>query len=194
MGLTAHQIQTRKAHERELRARRMAANKALSARQIENDDIYDDVDALVAAHEEISAGDATFGKQLRLLPDEKPGYVDPSTVERGGVGESIATRFLIDQGYRIVERNFRMKLGELDIVAFDRDVLCFVEVRMRANGEFGHAADTVDGRKRAKVSRAALLYLMVRKPSFECARFDVVAITGDQIDLIRDAWRLGDRM
>jgi putative endonuclease len=187
----------RKAHERELRARRTAANKALSTRPIENDDIYDDVDALVAAHEEIIAGDATFGpasEQLRLLPDEEPGYVDPSTVERGGVGESIASRFLIDQGYRIVERNFRMKLGELDIVAFDRDVLCFVEVRMRATGEFGHAADTVDGRKRAKVSRAALLYLMVRKPSFECARFDVVAITGDQIDLIRDAWRLGDRM
>ena len=99
-------------------------------------------------------------------------------------------KLLISEGYEIVERNFRLKAGELDIVARDGDVLCFVEVRSRASAEHGHAAETIGPSKRRQVSRVAELYIAQRAPVFERSRFDVVAITGEQIDLIRDAWRV----
>jgi len=112
-----------------------------------------------------------------------------STLDLGASGESRATRLLVREGYRIVERNFRCKSGELDIVARDGRVLCFVEVRSRANADYGHAAEMVDARKQARVSRVAQHYLALRSPRFEEARFDVVAITGDEEVLIKDAWR-----
>jgi putative endonuclease len=118
-------------------------------------------------------------------------YPWPSTVAVGARAETVAVELLETNGYHIVERNFRCKLGELDLVARDDGVLCFVEVRSRADGEYGHAAETVTATKRRRVSRAAEVYIAWRQPRFECARFDVVAITGDEVVLIRDAWRLG---
>jgi putative endonuclease len=112
-----------------------------------------------------------------------------TTISIGATNETRATALLVRAGYRIVERNFRCKRGELDIVARDGDVLCFVEVRSRADGAHGHAAEMVDARKQAQVARVAQQYLAMRAPEFERARFDVVAITGDDTLLIRDAWR-----
>jgi putative endonuclease len=114
-----------------------------------------------------------------------------TTIEVGSSNEELAARTLCSLGYAIVERNFRVKTAEVDIVARDGDgVLCFVEVRSRADDHFGNAAETVDHAKRAKVTRGARAFLAARKPVFERARFDVVAITGQRIDVIRDAWRL----
>jgi putative endonuclease len=114
-----------------------------------------------------------------------------TTVEIGARNEQRAVEALQDRGYAIIERNFRIKTAELDIVARDREgVLCFVEVRSRADDHFGNAAETVGSIKRAKVTRGARAYLAVRKPAFALARFDVVAITGERIDVIADAWRL----
>jgi putative endonuclease len=114
-----------------------------------------------------------------------------TTVEVGARSEAIAVELLVARGYRIVERNFRVKRAELDIVAVDADdVLCFVEVRSRADDLFGHAAESVDHLKRAKVTHGARAYLALRQPQCERTRFDVVAITGERVDLIRDAWRL----
>jgi putative endonuclease len=114
-----------------------------------------------------------------------------STVKVGARGEARAVEHLCAEGYAIVERNFRVKRAEVDIIATDRDgVLCFVEVRSRADDQFGNAAETVDHVKRGKVTRGALAFVTLRRPVFERARFDVVAITGDRVDLIRDAWRL----
>jgi putative endonuclease len=112
-----------------------------------------------------------------------------TTIDTGSRGEARATALLVRKGYRIVERNFRCKTGELDIVARDGDVLCFVEVRSRNDAEHGHAAEMIDRRKQLQVTRVANVYLAARQPQFECARFDVVAITGDEELLIRDAWR-----
>ena len=108
----------------------------------------------------------------------------------GAAAESKAATFLVNHGYRLVERNFRSKIGELDIVAFDGDVLCFIEVRSRANDRCGDAALTVNHAKQRRVTRAAHAYLSARRVVFHEARFDVVAITGDDIALLRDAWRL----
>jgi putative endonuclease len=117
--------------------------------------------------------------------------VDKSTVECGASAELDATGALLAAGYQIVERNFACKAGELDIVARDGDVLVFVEVRSRADGAHGHAAEMVSASKRAQVTHVARIYLQAREPVFDECRFDVVAITGDVIDIIRDAWRAG---
>ena len=115
----------------------------------------------------------------------------PSTTIVGSLAEERAVEALQAAGYRIVARNFRCKLGELDVVAYDRGVLVFVEVRSRADARYGHAAEMVTWKKRQQVTRVAGAYLALKRPRFHQCRFDVVAITGDRIDIVRDAWRLG---
>jgi putative endonuclease len=114
----------------------------------------------------------------------------PTTIAMGARSEEAAVEFLEGRGYEIVERNFKTKLGELDIVARDGDALVFVEVRSRTSDHFGNAVESVNASKRRRVSRMALLYLTWRRPVFSACRFDVLGITGDRIDHIKDAWRL----
>lgn len=116
--------------------------------------------------------------------------VSRSTLIAGASAETLATRLLLERGYRVVERNFRCPAGELDVVAFDGDVLVFVEVRSRADDEHGHAAEMVGRAKQRQVARVAACYLAIREPSFEESRFDIVAITGGHAELFQDAWRL----
>ena len=113
-----------------------------------------------------------------------------TTVDIGARGESAAAHALVRAGYRIVERNFRCKSGELDVVAFDGEVLCFIEVRTRRDDEHGDAVLAINRAKQRQVARIALHYISLRDPIFRRSRFDVVAITGERIELIRDAWRL----
>jgi putative endonuclease len=113
-----------------------------------------------------------------------------STVALGASAEARAVALLEQRGYRVVERNFRCKSGELDIVAFDGDVLCFVEVRSRGDDAHGDAAEMIDARKQKQVARVAMHFIGLRNPVFQRSRFDVVAITGDRVELIQDAWRV----
>jgi putative endonuclease len=113
-----------------------------------------------------------------------------NTVVMGASAETAATRLLLERGYRIVERNFRCNAGELDVIARDRDVLVFVEVRSRADADHGHAAEMVDAHKQRQVARVAEHYLAMRDLDYDEVRFDVVAITGGDAELIQDAWRL----
>jgi putative endonuclease len=115
----------------------------------------------------------------------------PSTTARGRRGEDRAVALLERRGYRVVERNFRCKLGELDVIALDGDVLVFVEVRTRADGTRGSALETVTPAKQRQVARVAELYLAARRPRVRACRFDVVGITGDEEVLVVDAFRLG---
>src|SRR5262245_8936251 len=114
----------------------------------------------------------------------------PDTCALGHSAEDVAADLLRHEGYWIVERTYRCKLGELDIVAGDGAVLAFVEVRSRADDEHGHAAEMITRAKQRRVSRVAACYLAERRPSDTQMRFDVVAITGDDVQLIKDAWRL----
>jgi putative endonuclease len=118
----------------------------------------------------------------------------PTTIAIGASAETRAVDLLVRSGYRIVERNYRTKLGEIDIVARDGTTLVFVEVRSRRSNRFGSALEAVGWRKQRQVSRVAAQYLKWRRPVFDTARFDVVAITGDEIVLVQDAWRLGERL
>lgn len=107
----------------------------------------------------------------------------------GERGEDRASRALHARGYRIVERNFRCKAGELDIIARDASTLVFVEVRTRADDRFGGALEAIGFWKQRQVVRVARVYLALRKPRFDTCRFDVVAITGDDLVIIQDAFR-----
>ena len=115
----------------------------------------------------------------------------PVAVKDGSEAEDRAAAALVAAGYSIVEQNWRCDAGELDIVAREGSVLAFVEVRSRSTDAHGHAAEMVSSRKRSRVVRAAKIYLAIERPIEPEMRFDVVAITGGHIEIIRDAWRLG---
>jgi putative endonuclease len=114
-------------------------------------------------------------------------------IQRGASAEACAAQLLVDAGYEIVERNFRCKLGELDIIARDGCVLVFVEVRSRSDDQHGSAVDMIGPGKQRRVARVAAYYLATRSPSFDECRFDVVAITAGEAILIKDAFRLRGR-
>ena len=94
--------------------------------------------------------------------------------ETGRAAEDAAAELLRAKGLTIVERNFRVKVGEIDLIARDRDEIVFVEVRARASAAFGGAAASVGGAKRRKLIKAAGVWLQARAWTGPC-RFDVVA-------------------
>jgi putative endonuclease len=95
----------------------------------------------------------------------------------GQRAESLAARYLEDLGYVILARNWRRPEGELDLVVGTEGLCVFVEVRSRTGTERGHPLETVDGRKRARVRRAARMYLEEERPAAAVFRFDVVGVT-----------------
>ena len=111
-------------------------------------------------------------------------------MNRKGVhAETLAAAFLEHRGLTILERNYRCRLGEIDLVARDGATTVFVEVRRRASGAFGSAAESITASKRAKLIRAASYYLSRLGDEPRC-RFDALLIEGEppRIDWIRDAF------
>jgi putative endonuclease len=109
--------------------------------------------------------------------------------------ERAAEDFLVQKGLSPITRNFRCRLGEIDLIARDRDCLVFVEVRSRGTGSFARARVTVDTHKQRKLIRTAALYVTKRSQfANSVMRFDVVAIDADErgettIEWIKDAFR-----
>lgn len=91
-------------------------------------------------------------------------------------GEDIAARELKRRGYRIVERRWRSKLGEIDLIARDGETLVVVEVKARSREDYGPPADAVDGVKRKRLVRLAKAYLRARSLGATTVRFDVVGV------------------
>lgn len=112
----------------------------------------------------------------------------------GEAAEALAARLLHKRGYRIIETNYRTKLGEIDIVARDGDTLVFVEVKARRTGRFGAPKWAVTPRKQRKISMLALHYLKTTGQSRAKARFDVVSINSapphPEVEIIRNAFDL----
>lgn len=112
---------------------------------------------------------------------------------RGQLAENAAVQYLEKKGYRVLTRNFRTTLGELDIIAEDEDYLVFVEVRSRNKDTYGLPQETVDWRKQAKIRRMANQYLKIKCAWERNCRFDVVGVlfeddTITSIELIKDAF------
>ncbi|WP_338560583.1 YraN family protein [Erwinia sp. E_sp_B04_7] len=113
-----------------------------------------------------------------------------SRQQTGAGYEQQARRLLENAGLIFVAANARFRVGEIDLIMRDRQTWVFVEVRYRRNALFGGAAASVTRSKQQKLLRAAALWLRGRNSSLETAdcRFDVIAITGTQVDWLPNAF------
>jgi len=141
-----------------------------------------------------SAIDATVQRR-RLTTDTDHGQ-EPrrEKKELGRRGEEVAFRFLKKKGYRIIEKNYACKMGEMDIIAKEKDTLVFIEVKTRTSALFGPPQLAVNSWKQRQLSKVALNYLNEKRLKDVKARFDVVAILlggkEEEIELIRNAFDL----
>ncbi len=94
----------------------------------------------------------------------------------GAWGEELALRYLTRRGYVLIERNYRTRYGELDLILRDKNTLVFVEVKLRRGVGFGDPLEAVTPRKQAAIRALAERYLSEKKPDFDTLRFDVVGI------------------
>ena len=129
---------------------------------------------------------ATFGGRARRAA---PAARTPKQ-RAGDAAESAAARHLIAHGCNLVARNARYPEGELDLIMRERDVLVFVEVRMRSSRAYGGPAGSVDRHKQKRLLRAAQHWLLQHVGErWPACRFDVVSVDGDgTIEWIRDAF------
>ncbi len=112
----------------------------------------------------------------------------------GEKSESIAVNYLKKQGYKIIEQNYRTKLGEIDIIAKEKDIIAFIEVKSRKSKNFGNPKWAVTPKKQRTISMVALQYLKTTMQSNVKARFDVVSIISSNdnpsIEIIKNAFEL----
>lgn len=104
----------------------------------------------------------------------------------GDAGEDRALAYLEQQGLSLLQRNFRCKGGEIDLVMREKSAIVFVEVRKRAPSRFGDAASSVGPQKQARLMIAAQVYLQSLQTVPPC-RFDIIAIDGERLNWIRNA-------
>lgn len=94
----------------------------------------------------------------------------------GKLGEEFALTLLQKNGYKILEKNFKTKVGEIDIIAVDNDTLVFVEVKTRWGKKFGLPQEAVGPRKLSRVTRASQFYTLTHPNTLKKQRIDVVAV------------------
>ncbi|MCP4631092.1 MAG: YraN family protein [bacterium] len=112
----------------------------------------------------------------------------------GERSENLAVWYLKKNGYKIIEQNYRNRIGEIDIIARDKKTIVFVEVKSRRSIRFGSPKQAVTPKKQRTISMVALYYLKDTKQSDAKARFDVVAITSNRdepcIEIVKNAFDL----
>jgi len=117
-----------------------------------------------------------------------------SKLDLGKLGEEKAVQYLKDKGYKILERNYKTKLGELDVVAREAKTICFVEVKTRGSQEKGDPLESITPGKQHKLCRLAISYLKLNNLLGQSARFDAVSVYQDggrtDIKLIKNAFEL----
>lgn len=116
----------------------------------------------------------------------------------GSLGEELACRYLTANGCRIAEKNYRAgKMGEIDIIAFDGEYICFVEVKTRTGNLFGTPGESVGRRKQENLRKLAWTYLKLHGLTEKPVRFDIAEVTGrkrdgcflpENINLIKNAF------
>ncbi len=100
-------------------------------------------------------------------------------LQSGESAESLAWAFLEKRGFKLIQKNFRTKVGEIDLIMKDRICLVFVEVRYRKNEDFGGAAASITASKQTRIRKTAQLFIQKNANlDYEECRFDVVAISG----------------
>ena len=114
----------------------------------------------------------------------------------GSLGEDIAETYLKQIGYTVLDRNFRCKIGEIDIIGKDGDYICFIEVKTRYGSIYGNPCEAVSYSKQRKIYKTAESYIMRKKLFKFNFRFDVIEIilnnsnNTSSIRLIKDAFQM----
>lgn len=106
----------------------------------------------------------------------------------GKVYEDLATAYLIDKGYKILARNYRCKVGEIDIIAKEKDVVVFIEVKYRKTLAFGSPAEAVNYYKKQRILRTAKWYLHAYYKNEINCRFDVIEILDEKLSHVEAAF------
>ncbi|OGW41411.1 MAG: YraN family protein [Nitrospirae bacterium GWD2_57_9] len=108
----------------------------------------------------------------------------------GREGEDRAEQHLRKQGYRILDRNYSTRSGEIDLIALHEGEVVFVEVKTRTSDAYGAPELAVNARKQMRMIKAALAYIKYKKLHQMPCRFDVVAISGQDVEVIRNAFEM----
>ena len=123
------------------------------------------------------------------MPDEMIKSSKALNTIKGKSGEAAAVSFLQNSGYKIVETNYKVKFGEIDVIALDKDDrVIFVEVKARSTAKFGYPREAVTAQKQKTLRRVAELYLLKKKLINAYTRFDVVETLNDKITHIKNAF------
>ncbi len=123
-------------------------------------------------------------------PDLSDG--DRNTRAKGASAEDLAAEYLVNRGFSILERNYRVRNGEIDCIARDRDgTLVFVEVKSARTGSCGHPFSWVDAAKQRKLAKVATWYLAEHHLRSCACRFDVVALLNGKIEYLKNAFLVG---
>jgi len=115
--------------------------------------------------------------------------IKKTSVAVGQSAEDKAAEYLGKNGLNIIERNFSAKTGEIDLIAIEKQVLVFIEVKFRKNADFGQPYETVTHHKQRKIIRTAQIYLQKNKKHTKRAcRFDVISILDEEITWLKHAF------
>ena len=111
----------------------------------------------------------------------------------GRIGEKSAGKYLRKKGYKIIEKNYTTKIGEVDLIALYGDLLVFIEVKTRSSTQYGNPSDAVDYNKQRKYVLLCESYLLLHKEyKNKCVRFDVVEVLNGEINHIENAFYADD--
>jgi putative endonuclease len=112
--------------------------------------------------------------------------------EKGQIGEDRVVSYLESKGYRILEKNYRNRIAEIDIVALDEQTICFIEVKTRKGNRFGLPREAITKKKIRKIILGAQSYLSHKKLHSHSCRFDVIEVylNENQIEHIENAFWL----
>lgn len=108
--------------------------------------------------------------------------------ETGNIYEKQAAAYLQNNGYDILEQNFRCKLGEIDLIAQKDNTLVFCEVKYRSSEAKGHPFEAVDRKKQEKIIKTAYYYLTYKRGEIPACRFDVIGILKEEIIHVENAF------
>lgn len=100
----------------------------------------------------------------------------------GGAGEDFAAKMLEDTGFTILERNYRTRIGEIDIIAFREGVLHFIEVKTRTGDDYGYPSDAVTESKQLTIRKSAEIYMARRRSMWKRVSLDVIEVTFNMIE------------
>ncbi|GMG97154.1 YraN family protein [Tepidimicrobium xylanilyticum] len=114
-----------------------------------------------------------------------------SNIDKGIIGETEAVNYLMSKGYKIMDRNYRTRIGEIDIVAVKSNILAFIEVKARTSLNYGYPYEAVNRQKQRRIHSASLIYIKHKNILDYQIRYDIIEVflKGDKkINHIKNAF------